>query len=348
MILGIESSCDETAAAIVSSAGEVRASVVTSQIPIHARFGGVVPELASRNHLVAIRPVIDEALREAGITLDGLEAIAVTSGPGLSGCLLIGLQVAKTIAWARGLPLVPVDHIHAHVFAPFLVDAQPDSDAARRGLAYPYVALAVSGGHTSLCRVDGPGDTTLLGQTLDDAAGEAFDKIAKLMGLPYPGGIYIDRLAESGDPQRFELPRPLRGRGLDFSFSGLKTAARLVWEAHGEPAKADLAASVQEAIVDVLVAKALSACKETGLQTLVVAGGVACNRRLRTKLVAAADKAKLQAFVTPARYCSDNAAMVAGLGAALYAEGVALRGADVLAADVYVTARPARVARGAR
>lgn len=339
MILGIESSCDETAAAVVTPEGVVRSNVVTSQIPIHARYGGVVPELASRNHLVAIRPVIVQALDEAGVGLDQVSAIAVTSGPGLAGCLLVGLQVAKALAWARGLPLVPVDHIHAHVFAPFLIDHE---GAAARDLAYPYIALAVSGGHTSLCRVDAPASAVTLGQTLDDAAGEAFDKVAKLMGLPYPGGVHIDRLAATGDAKRFELPRPLSAKGLDFSFSGLKTAARLAWEAHGEPARADLAASVQEAIVDVLVTKALRACRETGIPRLVVAGGVACNRRLRERLAQAAVRANVRAVITPARYCSDNAAMVAGLGAALLADGHALNGDAVLGADVYVTTRPDR------
>ncbi|MCC6621971.1 MAG: tRNA (adenosine(37)-N6)-threonylcarbamoyltransferase complex transferase subunit TsaD [Deltaproteobacteria bacterium] len=344
MILGIESSCDETAAAVVTPEGVVRSNVVTSQIPIHARFGGVVPELASRNHLVAIRPVIDQALADAGVALDAVTAVAVTTGPGLAGCLLVGLQVGKAIAWARGLPLVPVDHIHAHVHAPYLIDHEGSS---AKGLDYPHVALAVSGGHTSLVCVDGPARVTTLGQTLDDAAGEAFDKVAKLMGLPYPGGVHIDRIAESGDPARFDLPRPLMGKGLDFSFSGLKTAARLTWEAHGEGAKADLAASVQEAIVDVLVAKALAACRATGIPRLVVAGGVACNRRLRQRLSERAARAAVRAVIAPARYCSDNAAMVAGLGAALLADGHALTGRDVLAADIYVTTRPERAERAA-
>jgi len=346
VILGVESSCDETAAAVVTPDGVVRSNVVTSQIPIHARFGGVVPELASRNHLVAIRPVIAQALSDAKVGLEELSAIAVTTGPGLAGCLLVGLQVAKAMAWARGLPLVPVDHIHAHVHAPFLID---EAGQAAKDLDYPHVALAVSGGHTSLVLVEGPARVTTLGQTLDDAAGEAFDKVAKLMGLPYPGGVHIDRLAERGDPARFDLPRPLMGKGLDFSFSGLKTAARLTWEAHGEPAKADIAAGVQAAIVDVLVDKALRACRETGVPRMVVAGGVACNRALRERLAARAIRAAVRAVITPARYCSDNAAMVAGLGAALARDGHALRGHEVLAADIYVTTRPDRAEReGAR
>ncbi len=344
LILGIESSCDETAAALVTPAGEVRASVVSTQVPIHARYGGVVPELASRNHLVAIRPVIEEALAEAGVTLGGVAAVAVTSGPGLAGCLLVGLQVAKSLAWARGLPLVPVDHIQAHVHAPFLTDP---AGAGPGELDYPYVALAVSGGHTSLCRVDGPGRITTLGQTLDDAAGEAFDKVAKMMGLPYPGGVQIDQLATDWPTDVVPLPRPMLHRGLDFSFSGLKTAVRYtLGDAGGaalsERGRRDLAASAQEAIVDVLVKKALAACKATKIKKLVVAGGVACNSRLRARLAEASARKGIAATITPARYCTDNAAMVAGLGAALLAEGRALRGRELLTLDIYTTQRPAR------
>ena len=334
-MLGIETSCDETAAAVVDGDGRVAASVVSSQIPIHVRYGGVVPELASRNHLVQIRPVIEEAL--AAVGLDAIGAIAVTAGPGLAGCLLVGMQVAKALAFARGLPLIAVDHIQAHVWAPFLSDA----DVAGARLDYPYIALAVSGGHTSILRVEGPGRATTLGATLDDAAGEAFDKIAKLMGLPYPGGIYIDRLAESGDATRFELPRPLIGKGLDFSFSGLKTAARLAWESSpkDEAAQRDLAASVQAAIVEVLVEKTLRACREHRIPRVVAAGGVACNRGLRARLLERAARQKIAAVIAPARYCSDNAAMVAGLGGALWRAGAALGGAEALAADIYVTSR---------
>lgn len=343
LVLGIESSCDETAAALVDERGVVKASVVSSQVPIHMRYGGVVPELASRNHLVAVRPVIEEALADAGVGMAEVGAVAVTAGPGLAGCLLVGLQVGKAIAFTRGLPLVRVDHIHAHVWAPFLIDGEGADGAP--GLTYPYVALAVSGGHTSLLRVDGPGRVTTLGATLDDAAGEAFDKVAKLMGLPYPGGIYIDRLSEVGDATAYELPRPLMGKGLDFSFSGLKTAARLAWEkatsAGGDQAKAqaDLAASVQAAIVEVLVDKALRACREQGIAQIVAAGGVACNRGLRKVLVERAKRQKIKAVIAPARYCSDNAAMIAGLGGALLAEGAGLTGGELLAADIYVTTR---------
>ncbi len=354
-LLAIESSCDETAAAVVTLDGHVLSNAVTSQIPIHARFGGVVPELASRNHLVALAPVVAEALAQAGRGLEAIDGIAVTSGPGLAGCLLVGLQYAKACAWSRGLPLIPVDHIHAHMHAPFLIDAtwQPPAE-----LVFPYIALAVSGGHTSIAEVAAPGQTVLLGQTLDDAAGEAFDKIAKLMGLPYPGGIYIDRLAKSGRADAYDLPRPLAGRGLDFSFSGLKTAARLLIEraAGGGPVsalsdatRADLAASVQEAIVDILVDKALAACRQRRIPRLVIAGGVACNERLREKLVNACSAAQVFPVITPARFCSDNAAMIGGLAAAYFAanRGV-LRGADLLASDIHVTSRPPRASHASR
>jgi len=351
LILGIESSCDETAAAVVTDALEVRSSVVHSQIPVHAQYGGVVPELASRNHMLAIQPVIEQALAQAGITLDDLGGVAVTSGPGLAGSLLVGLQAAKAIAWARGLPLVPIDHIAAHVHAPFLRDAR---GAGPGELRYPYVALAVSGGHTSLYRVDGPGDTTVLGQTLDDAAGEAFDKIAKMMGLPYPGGVYIDRLSERGRADAIPLPRPMLRRGLDFSFSGLKTAVRLALEemtggdlqpgalSPEDPRFADLAASAQAAIVEVLVVKSLRACKKVGLRQLVLAGGVASNSGLRAALGPAAAKVGVRAFVTPPRYCTDNAAMIAGLGASLLDAGHGLTREGLLTLDIHTTRRPTR------
>lgn len=347
LILGIESSCDETAAAIVTDGGEVRSNVVHSQIPVHARYGGVVPELASRNHMLAIRPVVEQALSEAGATLDDVDAVAVTAGPGLAGSLLVGLQAAKAIAWARGLPIIPINHIAAHVHAPFLRDAE---GAGPGTLRFPYVALAVSGGHTSLYRVDAPGEMTVLGQTLDDAAGEAFDKVAKMMGLPYPGGVYIDRLAQRGRADAIDLPRPMLHRGLDFSFSGLKTAVRHALDGLArtapfevdDPRIADVAASAQAAIVDVLVAKSLDACAAVGLDQLVVAGGVASNSGLRSRLADAARERGISATITPARYCTDNAAMVAGLGAALLPLGHGLTGSELLTLDIHTTRRPAR------
>lgn len=343
LALAIESSCDETAAAVVEAGGAVRASVVSSQIPIHARYGGVVPELASRSHMTEMRPVVQGALAQAGVTLDDLDLVAVTAGPGLAGCLLVGVQTAKALAWARGLPLAAVDHIAAHIHAVFLRDG---SGAGSNPPPYPHVALAVSGGHTSLYRVDAPGDTRLLGETLDDAAGEAFDKVAKMMGLPYPGGVEIDRLARAGDRGAKRLPRPMKNRGLDFSFSGLKTAVRYELEGGCPLTPPDLAASAQEAIVDTLVTKALRACKETGIHELVLAGGVAANSRLREVLHDRAAKRGVRTHLTPARYCTDNAAMVGGLGLAMAARGEVLRGADLLGLDIYTTRRRPRAEIG--
>ncbi len=346
MILGIESSCDETAASVINADGHVLSSVVASQIPVHARYGGVVPELASRCHLTAIRPTVSEALRDARVTLDDLTGVAVTAGPGLAGCLLVGLQAAKGIAWGRGLPLIPVDHIEAHIHAPFLKDGQGAGD---RVPGFPYVALAVSGGHTSLYRVEAPGEVVRLGQTLDDAAGEAFDKIAKMMGLPYPGGVHIDRLSAKGRADAYELPRPILHRGLDFSFSGLKTSVRYLLDSLGHPdgqlpadVMADIAASAQAAIVDVLTKKAIKACKEQGLKELVIAGGVACNSGLRSALATHTSRRGIELFATPARYCTDNAAMIAGLGLALLERGAGLIDDQALGLDIYTTQRPAR------
>lgn len=344
LVLGIESSCDETAAAVVSGEGLVLSSVVSSQVDVHALYGGVVPELASRNHLMAIRGVIDQALVAAGVSLGDLAGVAVTAGPGLAGCLLVGLEVGKGIAYARKLPLVTVDHIKAHVHAPFL--RQPEQ-ATHEVPAFPYIALAVSGGHTSIIEITAPGLGETLGATIDDAAGECFDKIAKVMGLPYPGGVHIDRLAAIGDPRAFDLPRPLMHRGLDFSFSGLKTAARLVWERlvaerRSEERKADLAASVQAAIVEVLVDKTMKAARERGIKTIVAAGGVACNRGLRAKLTERCRRERVRCFIAEPRYCSDNAAMVAGLGAELLARGEGLVDRAVTGADIFVTQRRKR------
>jgi N6-L-threonylcarbamoyladenine synthase len=343
LILAIESSCDETAAAIVTTEGVVRSSIIATQIPLHARYGGVVPELASRAHLTALPKVISEALSAASVSLSEVTAVGVTTGPGLAGCLLVGLQAAKGIAWARGLPLIPVDHIQAHVHAIFLKDELGAGLSPPRG---PYVALAVSGGHTSLCRVESPGEVVTLGQTLDDAAGEAFDKTAKLMGLPYPGGVHIDRIAKGRAVDLVSLPRPMMGRGLDFSFSGLKTATRYHLEACSDPLsdemRADIGASVQEAIVDVLVAKSVRACTMEGLDDLVIAGGVASNSRLRERIAETCERAGLTAHLTPARYCTDNAAMIGGLASELLARDRALVGEALLSCDIHVTRRPKR------
>jgi N6-L-threonylcarbamoyladenine synthase len=324
----------------------VVSNVVASQIPVHARFGGVVPELASRNHLTAIGPVIQQTLQDGNLQLSDLDAIAVTTGPGLAGCLLVGLQTAKALAWSLHLPLIPVNHIAAHVHAVYLKD---DQGAGVNPPTGAHIALAVSGGHTSLMKVTAPGKLETLGQTLDDAAGEAFDKVGKLMALPYPGGVHIDRMSDNGDPEAVKLPRPMLKRGLDFSFSGLKTAARnQILDAQGEvrsmsdEEQADLAASLQEAICDVLVEKSVRACVVHGLHDLVVAGGVACNRRLRKLMDLACQRAGIRLHLTPKRYCTDNAAMVGGLGLALLREDAVLHGQSLLSADIHVTRRPQR------
>ncbi len=313
-ILAIESSCDETAAAVVRSDGRVVSDVVASQIDVHARYGGVVPELASRAHLRAIVPVVEEAVESAG-GWPAIAAIAVTHGPGLVGALLVGAQFAKSLAWARGLPLLGVDHLDGHLLACHL---RHDDDAPI-GPEYPYVALLVSGGHTALYRVDAPDDIALLGQTRDDAAGEAFDKAAKLLGLGYPGGPVIDRLAKVGDATAFELPRPMLHRDdHDFSFSGLKTAVARAVETHEGPmdeaTQADLAASLQAAIVEVLAKKAVRCCVREGVSRLVLGGGVAANRGLRARAAELCEKKGFELFVPPIRACTDNAAMIAYAG----------------------------------
>lgn len=323
VVLGIESSCDETAAAIVRGGREILASVVHSQAAMHAAHGGVVPEIASRSHLAKVLPVVDEALRQAGATLDALDAVAVTNRPGLIGSLLVGVSAAKAIAWARGLPLVPVHHIEAHVYAATM--EHPEG-------AWPNVALVVSGGHSALYRADSPLALRCLGGTRDDAAGEAFDKVAHLLGLGYPGGPSVSKLAESGDPRAFEFPRyrPKHGE-LGFSFSGLKTAVLYhvrgqdLRNAHVSPAdiprRADVAASFEQAVVDVLVEATLAAAARERLDTVLVAGGVACNRRLRQEMHERARRAGVRALFPSPSYCTDNAVMIAGLGYELLRAG---------------------------
>lgn len=307
MILGIETSCDETAAALVTEDGHVRASVVASQADLHARFGGVVPEVASRRHLELVVPVIREALADAGATLDDVDRVAVTRGPGLIGALLVGLAAAKAIAWSRQLPLVPVDHLDGHVAALYL---EPEP------VEPPFLCLLASGGHTMLLDVLAHGEHELLGTTLDDAAGEAFDKGARLLGLGYPGGREIDRLARAGDPGAYDFP-VARVPGLDFSFSGLKTAllyaVRDLSPEELEQRRADLAASYQRAIVRALVGRVRDAAEQTGAGRVAVVGGVAANSELREALPGAA--------LAPLALCTDNAAMIAS--AARYAEPVA-------------------------
>ena len=317
LVLGIETSCDETAAAIVEDGRRVLADVVASQILVHAPYGGVVPEVASRQHVATIIPVIQRTVADAGIALGDLDAIAVTCGPGLVGALLVGVETAKSLAFALGKPLIGVNHLAGHLAAIFLGDDPPPP--------FPHLALLVSGGHTALIRVDEPGRTSLLGATRDDAAGEAFDKVGKLLGLGYPGGVAIDRLAATGNPRAVELPRALPARDdLDFSFSGLKTAVstRLAKTGVPEgPALADFCASFQSAVVDVLVRKSRRALVREGLGALVVCGGVAANRGLRTALAEAAREDGFGLFIPPPKRCTDNAAMIAAEGSALFLRG---------------------------
>ncbi len=309
-VLGIETSCDETAAAVVEDGRRALSDVVSTQIEIHRRWGGVVPELASRNHVVQVMPVVDEALSRAGVGPEGIDAIAVTSGPGLVGALLVGVQVAKALAAAWGKPLVRVNHLEGHLVAAFLSEDAPE---------FPYLGLVVSGGHTSLYAARAFGDYRLLGHTRDDAAGEAFDKGAKLLGLPYPGGVAIDRLAREGDAKAIRFPKAIvKGADLDFSFSGLKTALLHHVKKHGVPegrALADLCASYQEAIVRALVEKLFRAARRLQFERVVLSGGVAANSRLRA---AVAERAReyegMKVYLPAPRLCTDNAAMIAVAG----------------------------------
>lgn len=317
LCLGIETSCDETAAAVVRDARVALSDVVSTQIDIHKRWGGVVPELASRNHVVQVMPVIDEALSRAGVTPGQLDVIAVTSGPGLQGALLVGLQVAKAMALATGAPLVGVNHLEGHLLAIRLTPDAPEP---------PFLGLVVSGGHTTLYEVPAFGTYRRLGTTRDDAAGEAYDKVARILGLPYPGGLPIDRLAQTGDPNAITFPRALRGEDiLDWSFSGLKTAV-LTWvQRHGVPqgqALADLCASFQEAVADALTKKLVLGAKQAKATQLVLCGGVAANSRLRALAQERADEAGLRLFLPPVRLCTDNGAMIAVAGAEAFRRGV--------------------------
>ncbi|MBI1290377.1 tRNA (adenosine(37)-N6)-threonylcarbamoyltransferase complex transferase subunit TsaD [bacterium] len=321
LTLAIESSCDETAAAVVENGRRVLSNVIATQVPIHQRYGGVVPEIASRAHLEQIVPVVEQALGDAGVTLDRIDSLAVTRGPGLIGCLLVGVEFAKSLAATRGLPLHAVQHVAGHALSVYIgteTDAwgDPVSEPARHE---PYVAMAVSGGHSSLLLVDQDWSIRILGETLDDAVGEAYDKIAKAAGLGYPGGPLVDKLAAEGNPEAYDFPRPMVGKsGCDFSFSGLKTAfAREIERLGGRETLGDrpevvrdLCASFQAAAVDVLVAKAKLALRENGLRRLAVVGGVACNKGLRAALAKRLPKTQV-ALPHPA-YCTDNAAMIGG------------------------------------
>jgi N6-L-threonylcarbamoyladenine synthase len=321
-VLAIESSCDETACAVVEGL-RVRSSVVSSQVDVHRPFGGVVPELASRHHVSAIVPVVAEALERAGCDLADLDALAVTEGPGLVGALLVGVQMARGLALATGLPLLGIHHMEGHIVSAFIGDDELEPHPFE-----PHVALLVSGGHTELVRVDGLGAYTIMGSTRDDAAGEAYDKVAKLLGLGYPGGPIIDRLASEGDPDAHAFPRAMAEHAsLEFSFSGLKTAIAVHVQKHGPPASraelADVCASFQAAVVDVLVRKARRAVHEARLHRLHLAGGVAANRGLRAALEVAARADGFTLRMPPVRYCGDNAAMIAAAASLRVEAGVA-------------------------
>lgn len=327
-VLGLETSCDETAAAVVEDGRRALSDVVSTQVDIHRRWGGVVPELASRNHVLQVMPVIHEALGRAGKTLADVDLISVTSGPGLVGALLVGVQVAKALGMARGIPLVGVNHLEGHLLAIRLVEPAPEP---------PFLGLVVSGGHTSLYEVSDYGRYRLVGSTRDDAAGEAYDKVARVLGLPYPGGLPIDQLAQQGDPKAIRFPRALPAPDVfDWSFSGLKTAVLNHVRRHGVPrgqALADLCASFQEAVADSLTKKLIAAARGLKLERLVLCGGVAANSRLRALAQERALDRELSLFLPPPRLCTDNGAMIAVAGYHAYQRG--------LRADLRLGADPA-------
>jgi len=312
-VLAIETSCDDTGAAVLLDGRKILSNVVSSQVSIHQKYGGVVPELASRRHIESIVPIVTEALETAKLTLGEIDGIAVTQGPGLVGSLLVGLSFAKSLSFAMGLPLVGVNHVEAHLSAIFLEEKPP---------RFPFIGLVVSGGHTSLFRVDGFGKFKRLGQTRDDAAGEAFDKVAKLLGLGYPGGPIIDELSRTGNPKAIRFPRPSLGKNsFDFSFSGLKTAVVNYVKAHPETPQSyseelirNIVSSFQEAVVEVLVKKTLQAAQHERLKKVVLSGGVAANRLLRERMVEEARDQKVRVYIPSPAFCTDNAAMVGVVG----------------------------------
>jgi N6-L-threonylcarbamoyladenine synthase len=311
LVLGIESSCDETGLALYDTERGLRAHALYSQVKMHEEYGGVVPELASRDHIRRAIPLLEQVFAESGIAQSELDAIAYTQGPGLAGALLVGASVACGLGLALDKPVLGVHHLEGHLLSPLLASEPPE---------FPFIALLVSGGHTQLMRVDGVGQYTMLGETMDDAAGEAFDKSAKLLGLGYPGGPAISRMAEFGDPTAYKLPRPmLHSKNLDFSFSGLKTAVLTVVKNRPanicEQDKANIARAFVDAIVEVLTAKCVTALKHTGLKRLVIAGGVGANRQLRESLNAAAAKKHFKVFYPELEFCTDNGAMIAFAGA---------------------------------
>ncbi len=327
-VLGIETSCDETGVAVFDTERGLLGHCVHSQIELHAEYGGVVPELASRDHIRRLPLLVRQVVAASGCSVRELDAIAYTAGPGLAGALLVGASFAESLGLSLGVPVLPVHHLEGHLLSPLLAAEPPE---------FPFVALLVSGGHTQLMQVTGVGEYVLLGETLDDAAGEAFDKTAKLIGLGYPGGPQLARLAETGAVGRFRLPRPMLHSGdLDFSFSGLKTAvlnvvSRQEW--HPERDAADLAADFQEAVVEVLSAKSLMALQQTGLTRLVVAGGVGANRKLRERLDASSRRKGWEVYYPEPELCTDNGAMIAFAGARRFAAGQA--GADSFAVRVF-------------
>ncbi|MFB0936427.1 MAG: tRNA (adenosine(37)-N6)-threonylcarbamoyltransferase complex transferase subunit TsaD [Propionivibrio sp.] len=328
LILGIESSCDETGVALydTEAGGRLLTHALHSQIAMHQEYGGVVPELASRDHIRRTIPLLRKALSESGCSLDMIDAVAYTQGPGLAGALLVGAAFAEGLAMALGVPTIPVHHLEGHLLSPLL---------SRRPPTFPFIALLVSGGHSQLMRVTGVGQYALLGETLDDAAGEAFDKTAKLLGLPYPGGPALSALAEFGRPGMCKFPRPMLNSGdLDFSFSGLKTAVLTHVRELGEPneqQRADIARGFQDAIVEVLVKKSMRAIKSSGLRQLVVAGGVGANRELRRQLDERASRAKITVYYPEFEFCTDNGAMIALAGALRFQAGVSLKPAGAFA-----------------
>ncbi|MDR0578300.1 MAG: tRNA (adenosine(37)-N6)-threonylcarbamoyltransferase complex transferase subunit TsaD [Candidatus Accumulibacter sp.] len=326
LVLGIESSCDETGVALHDTQTGLLAHALHSQVAMHQEYGGVVPELASRDHIRRTVPLLRKALDESGRALGEIDAVAYTQGPGLAGALLVGAAFAEGLAAALGRPAIPVHHLEGHLLSPLL---------SRRPPAFPFIALLVSGGHSQLMRVDGVGQYRLLGETLDDAAGEAFDKTAKLLGLPYPGGPALSALAESGRPGVCVFPRPMLNSGdLDFSFSGLKTAALTRVREIGEPdarQRADIARAFQDAVVDVLVEKSMRAIRGSGLARLVVAGGVGANRELRRRLDERAGRANVTVFYPELEFCTDNGAMIALAGALRLQAGLSLKPAGAFA-----------------
>jgi N6-L-threonylcarbamoyladenine synthase len=320
-VLAIETSCDDTGAAVILDGRKILSNVISSQVNIHQKYGGVVPELASRRHIESIMPIATEALEIANVTLREIDGIAVTQGPGLVGSLLVGLSFAKSLSFATGLPFVGVNHIEAHLSAIFLERKPP---------RFPFIGLVVSGGHTSLFRVDGFGTYMRLGQTRDDAAGEAFDKVAKLLGLGYPGGPIIDDLSKTGNPKAIRFPRPsLSKNSFDFSFSGLKTAVVHYVKSHPEPHGGysqdfvrDIVSSFQEAVIDTLVRKTLQAAQHEGIEKIVLSGGVAANQRLRERMKEEASQQKANVYIPSPSFCTDNAAMVGVVGYEYLKRGV--------------------------